>query len=75
MLERFTSVDENYGNLIGVLPAQFRVGIDVHLAPVEVGLALEMRESLLHHIAEMTSHARIQHHVVHVAIVIGLAGV
>jgi hypothetical protein len=36
---------------------------------------LEMRESLLHHIAEMTSHARIQHHVVHVAIVIGLAGV
>jgi len=73
MLERFTSVDENYGNLNGVLPTQFRVCINVHFAPVEVGLALEMRESLLHHFAKMTPHARIHHHVVHVAIVIGLA--
>jgi hypothetical protein len=34
---------------------------------------LEMRESLLHHFARMTPHARIHHHVVHVVIVIGLA--
>jgi hypothetical protein len=54
ILECFTTVDENYGNLISVLSAQFRVGIDVYLAPVEVGLALEMRESLLYDIAEMT---------------------
>jgi hypothetical protein len=44
ILECFTTVDENYGNLISVLSAQFRVGIDVYLAPVEVGLALEIAE-------------------------------
>ncbi len=48
---------------------QLRVGIDVHLTPLEVRLALDLRKGLLNCVAKMTSFARIHHYVVHLAIV------
>ena len=69
ILECLAPIDENYRHLIRVLLSQLRVGIDVHFAPLEVGLALDLRERLLNHVAEMTSLARIHHHVVHMTIV------
>ena len=70
ILKGLASIDENYGYLVGVLSLQLGVGIDVHLAPLEVGLALDFCQRLLHYVAEVTSLARIDHHVVHLAIVI-----
>jgi hypothetical protein len=69
VLERLASVDENYGHLIVVLLSQLRVDIDVHLAPLEVGITLDLRQRLLDDVAEMTSLARIDHNVMHRAIV------
>jgi hypothetical protein len=69
ILECLASIDENYGHLIVVLPMELRIGIDVHLAPLEVRLALDLRKGLLNCVAKMTSFARIHHYVVHLAIV------
>lgn len=68
ILECLVSIDENYGHLIVVLPPQFGVAIDVHLTPLEIGLALKLLKCLLNHSAEMTSVARIHHHLVHTEI-------
>jgi hypothetical protein len=65
ILECLASIDENYGHLIVVLAMQLRAGIDVHLAPLEVRLALDLRKGLLNFVAKMTPFARIHHHVVH----------
>ena len=69
ILECLASIDENYRHLIVVLPMQLRVGINVHLAPLEVRLALDLRKGLLNCLAKMTSFARIHHYVGHLAIV------
>jgi hypothetical protein len=69
ILECLASIDENYRHLIVVLATQFRVGIDIYLAPLEVRLALDLRKGLLDYLAKMTSFARIHHYVVHLAIV------
>jgi hypothetical protein len=65
ILERLASVDENYGRVIVVL---LGFDINIHLAPLEVGIALELRKRLLDDAAKMTSFARIDRHVVHSAI-------
>ena len=69
VLECFASIDEYYGHLIVVLLPKLGVGIYVHLAPPEVRLALDLRKDLLNDVAEMTPFARIDDHVMHVAIV------
>jgi hypothetical protein len=69
ILECLASIDENYRHLIVVLPMQLRVGINVHLAPLEVRLALDLPKGFLNCLAKMTSFARIHHYVVHLAIV------
>jgi hypothetical protein len=65
ILERLASIDKNYGHLVVVLPPQFGIGIDVYRTPLKIGLALELGKCLLNYIAEMTSIARVHHHVVH----------
>jgi len=69
VLERLASVDENDGHLIVVFFPQLRVEVDVHIVPLEVGIALKLLQRLLDDVAEMTTLARIDHHVVHRAIV------
>ena len=69
VFEGFASIDKNYRHFVVVLLLQFSIGVNIHLAPPVVGLVLEFAQSLLDDIAEMTSLARIHHHVVHVAIV------
>jgi hypothetical protein len=69
ILESLAPIDEDYGDLIVVLLPQFEVGIDVHLAPLEAGLVVDLRERVLDQITEMTALTRIDHHVVHRAIV------
>lgn len=41
------------------LPGGAEVCIDVHFAPLEVGLRLKLRERVLDHIAEVASFVRI----------------
>jgi len=65
ILERFTSIDEDYGNLVVVLLLQLGICIDVHLVPFEVGIALELRERLFHDLTKMASFTRIHHDFVH----------
>lgn len=72
VLECLASVDENYGYLVVVLLPHLGVEVDIHLAPLEVSLAQYLRQRLLDDVAEMTSLARIDHHVVHRAIVDGV---
>jgi hypothetical protein len=74
VLERLASIDENYGDLIVVPLQQLRIGIDVHFAPLEVGVALELGKSLLHDVTKMTFLARIHHNSVHKTIVSGRLG-
>jgi hypothetical protein len=69
ILERLASVDENYRHLIIVGLPQLGIDIDVNLAPLEVGVALNLGKRLLDEVTEMTTFARIDHHIVHSAIV------
>ncbi len=55
VLECLAPIDENYWNLIVVPLPQLRIVIDVHFAPVEVRVALDLGKRLLHHVTEMTS--------------------
>ncbi len=71
VLERLVPIDENYGDLIVVPLQQLRIGIDVHLAPSEVGIALELGKRLLHNVTKMTSLTRIHHNFMHKTIVSG----
>ena len=71
VLECLAAIDKHHRHLVIVLLPQLGVAVDVHLAPLEVGLALKLRKRLLDDVAKMTSIARINHHVVHVAIVKG----
>ena len=71
VLERLASINENYGDLIVVPLQQLRIGIDVHFAPLKVGIALELGKRLLHDVTKMTSLTRIHHNFVHKTIVSG----
>ncbi len=57
VLKCLAAVDEYYRHLIVVLLPQFGVGIDVHLAPLEVGLPLGLRKGLFYDLAEMAALA------------------
>ncbi len=72
VLERLAAIDENDGDLIVVPLSQLRIGIDVHFAPLEVGIALKLGKRLLHYVTKMTSLSRIHHNFVHQTIVSGL---
>ena len=69
VLERLPSIYKNDGDLIVVSVPQFGREIDIDLAPLEIGLALNLSQSLFHYIAQMTSLPRIHHHFVHKVIV------
>jgi len=69
VFEGFASIDKDDWHFVVVLLPQFRIGVNVHLAPPVLGLVPECAQRLLDNIAEMTSLARIDNHVVLVAIV------
>ncbi len=55
ILEGFASVDENDWNLVIVEAAEFRVGVDVDLAPVEAAAFVQLRQALLDDFAQVAS--------------------
>jgi hypothetical protein len=55
VLERFSSVNEDYGDLVIVEAADFSIGVYVDFAPGEAATLLELEEALLDDFAEMTS--------------------
>jgi hypothetical protein len=69
MLECFAAVNENPWSIIGVLPPQFGVDVDIHLTPSELGLVLSVGERLFNDLTEMAALTQIHHYIVHVAIV------
>jgi hypothetical protein len=69
MLECFVTINENHWNIVGVLPPQFGVCVDVHLTPLELGLVLSIGESVFNDLAEMAAMTRIHNYIVHIAIV------
>jgi hypothetical protein len=42
-LEGFVAVDEDYGDLVVIKPAQFWVGVHVDLTPSETASTMELR--------------------------------
>ena len=52
ILECHAPIGENYRHFIVVFPPQFGAAIDVHLTPLEIGLALKLRKCLLNYIAD-----------------------
>ena len=72
VLEGLAPVDEYDRNFIVELPAQFGVAIHVDFVPREPSAARELREAFLHHLAEVTTLARIDYDlaaILHAAIV------
>jgi hypothetical protein len=59
VFEGFVTVDENEGDFVGELAAQFVVAFDVDFAPGETTAALQLGESFLHDFAEMAALARV----------------
>ena len=53
ILERLPSIDKDYRDLIVIFLPQLRIAIDVHLAPLKIGLGLDSGKRLLDYIAEM----------------------
>jgi type II restriction enzyme len=77
VFEGLAAIDEDDGDLFVVLLAECGVGVDVDLAPLEGGLAVELDERVLDDITEVAALARVDDDVVHEAIVnagVGLAG-
>ena len=54
ILECLPAINDNHWNLVGELLLQFRARVDVHLAPLKVGFALDFGERLFHYVTEMT---------------------
>ena len=71
VFECLASIDEHYGDLIVIPLQQLRIGIDVHFAPLEFGVTLDLGKRLLHNITKMTALSRIHHDFVHTTIVSG----
>jgi hypothetical protein len=65
VLEGLAVIDKDHGHLVIVFLLQRGMGIDIYLAPLEVGPALRFGQSLLHHVAQVTPFAGIHHHVMH----------
>lgn len=74
IFERLPSIDKDDGDLIVIFLAQFRIAIDIHLAPLKIGFRLDPVERLFDYVAEMASLAGINYYVVHMQIVNTVAG-
>jgi len=61
VLESLVAVDEDDGNLVVVLSAQFMVGIDINFLPCEAAAARELGETFLNHFTQMTPLARVHY--------------
>src|ERR1035438_7712113 len=61
VLEGFPAVDEHYRHFVIELSPQFIVGIYIHFLPGKTAAARELHQALLHHLAKMTSFARVNH--------------
>jgi len=59
VFESFAAVNEDDGNLVVELAAEFGVGIHINLAPGEAAVAREFGQALLHDFAEMATFAGI----------------
>jgi hypothetical protein len=59
VLEGFAAIDEDDGDLVVVLAAEFGIGVNIHIAPVETAALVEFDEALLDDLAEVTPLARI----------------
>src|SRR5271157_2085588 len=62
VLEGFAAVDEDDGNFVVVEVAECGVGINVHLAPGEAAVFVELDEGLLDDLAKVASPAGIHDH-------------
>ena len=69
IFERLAPIDPNHWNLIVILLPQFRVEIDIHLAPFKFGSTLELYQNLFDDVTEMASLTRIHQYLMHRAIV------
>src|ERR1039458_1389625 len=61
VLESLAPVDEDDGHFVIELPPQFGVAIHIHFLPGEPAPARELRQAFLHHLAEVTTFARVDH--------------
>src|SRR5579863_5926324 len=61
VLKRLAAVNEDDGNFVVELAAEFEVGVNVDLAPGEAAAAGELRQALFDHLAQMASLSRIDY--------------
>jgi hypothetical protein len=61
VLEGFAAVDEDDGDFIVKLTADFVIGINVDFTPGEAAMAGELDQAFLDHFAEMASLAGVNH--------------
>jgi hypothetical protein len=59
VLECFAAVDEDDGDLVVILAAEFGIGVNIHIAPLKTATLMEFDEALLDDFAEMTPLAGI----------------
>jgi hypothetical protein len=55
VLKCFAAIDEDYGDFVVKLPAQFAVAIDVYFLPGKAAAAREFGETFFYHLAQVTS--------------------
>jgi hypothetical protein len=63
VLEGFAAINEDDGNFVVELAAEFGVGVHIDLAPGEPPATRELGETLFDNLAEMASFAGIDHDV------------
>ena len=61
VLEGFAAIDEDHGDFVVELAAQFVVGVHVNLTPDKASAARELGETFFYNLAEMASFAGIDH--------------
>jgi len=61
VLEGLPPIDEHNGNFVIELPPQFGVTIHIDFLPSETAAARELRKTLLHHLAKVTTLAGVNH--------------
>ena len=61
VLEGFAPVDEDDRHFVIELPSQFAVTVHIHFRPDKPASAREFRQTLLHHLAQMTTFARVNY--------------
>jgi len=59
VLEGFAAVDEDDGDFVVVLTAEFRVFVNIDFQPSEAAVARELGQALFHHFAQVTALAGI----------------